>query len=146
MSQHAPTSNLPLFSPPEPNPEVEEKHRALEELEESELRARYLTKIRGAMLRLWRRRFRFLQREAGELDLPPAQRWPGYPEAVVTPDDAREYFEDLDPPGPEDLSRNFLASVFRGSEWEAVDTYKSRTEGSHANELKAYAWAGRPDV
>lgn len=55
---------------------------------------------------------------------------------AVTPDDARVWFEGQDPPS--DMSRNFLAAVFRGSDWVCVGTYKSGTKGSHGNELKKY--------
>lgn len=65
-------------------------------------------------------------------------------DAVVTPDDAREYFEGMDPPPPpaSELSRNFLAVVFRTKEWEPVGRYRSQVSGSHGNELRTYRWRG----
>ena len=92
--------------------EEDAKHQILDAMEASELRASYLVVVRGEM----RRR---------------ASRG-----SEVDPDEARAFFESLNP--PEDLSRNFLACVFRGPEWEACGTYKSQTANSHANELKRY--------
>ena len=92
--------------------EEDAKHAALDAMEASELRAEYLERIREEMRR----------RASGGSE--------------VDPDEARAYFESLDP--PEDLSRNFLACVFRGPEWEVTGRYKSETPGSHANELKRY--------
>ena len=93
---------------------LEERKRdeALAHLEET--RADYLDRVRTAM-----------------------RRWAedGHP---ITPDDARDYFESLNPPGPERLSRNFLGCVFRGREWEVVGTYRSATPGSHGNRLNIY--------
>jgi len=98
-----------LFSQPS---EEAEKERVLGDL--AELRADYLERIREEV----RRRAEMGMR--------------------VTPDDARDYFESLNPPPPEELSRNFLAAVFRTREWEVVGTYKSTTPGSHANRLNEY--------
>lgn len=94
------------------NFESQAKAQALDSLEA--IRAEYLERVR-AQMRRWA--------ETG---------------AVVTPDDARAYFESLNPPGPEHLSRNFLGCVFRGAEWEFAGTYKSQTPGSHANRLNMY--------
>ena len=71
------------------------------------------------------------------------RRWAG-DGGAITPDDARDYFESLDPPGPERLSRNFLGCVFRGREWEVVGTYTSATPGSHGNRLNIYRLRGKP--
>ena len=95
-------------------PEEEARDRALEAMEASELRQHYLEIIRKEMRR---------RAEAG---------------LTATPDDARAFFESLDPPPPELLSRNFLGCTFRTGEWEVVGTYRSRTAGSHANRLNRY--------
>lgn len=96
--------------------EEAEKEAALDNL--AELRADYLERVRAEMRR-WA--------EDGE---------------PITPDDARAYFESLNPPPPEKLSRNFLACVFREPGWRVVGTYKSETPGSHANRLNVYKWNG----
>ncbi len=96
-------------------PEVEIGRRALAGMEGEPLRAHYLELVRREMRR----------RGAGG--------------GGVTPDMARKYFESLDPPPPEQLSRNFLGCVFRGREWQAVGTYPSETPGSHGNLLNIYS-------
>ena len=96
-------------------PEEAARDRALEAMEASELRAHYLEIIRREMKR------------RGEAGL------------RCTPDYARVFFESLDPPPPELLSRNFLGCVFRSGEWQVVGTYQSSTPGSHANRLNIYA-------
>lgn len=86
-----------------------------------EARAHYLELVRAEMRRRAESRFRAL---GG-----------GY---SLSPDLARSFFESLDPPPPPDLSRNFLACVFRGREWVPVGTYRSTTPGSHGNRLQRY--------
>ena len=94
------------------------------------LRRSYLATIRGRMFVLWMMRVDAHGRE----------------KAFVTPDDARAYFESLAPPPPEELSRNFLAGVWKEKGWKKLSgtdgTYYSETKGSHGNELKKYAWGG----
>lgn len=58
------------------------------------------------------------------------------PTYFVTPDDARAWFEAQSP--PDDMSRNFLGAVFRGSDWIVVGRYQSGTRGSNGNELRKY--------
>ena len=92
--------------------EVEVGERVLDAMEATALRAHYLDLVRAHMVTL----------DTGY-----------YP---VTPDDARAYFESLDPPPT--MSRNFLACVFRDGQWEACGTYRSKTPGSHGNRLNQY--------
>lgn len=108
------------------NPEEQAKEHILAVLQD--LRQQYIEEIRHEMIDRSVRRLgtRFEDR------------------SIVTPDEAREYFEKhMDPPPASELSRNFLAGVFRGRGWETVGMMKSRTKGSHANRLFAYRWRGR---
>lgn len=89
-----------------------------------EARDHYLRLVREEMVRRAHRRF--------------AALGGGY---SLSPDVARAFFEKQmqpAPPPPEELSRNFLALVFRGPEWVAVGTYRSTTPGSHGNRLNRY--------
>jgi hypothetical protein len=105
--------------------EVAEWDRIAKEL--ANYRAESLEKIRDEMIRLW-----LLRADCYGVD-----------EATVTPDDARRYFErELDPPPASELSRNFLAVVFRSPEWQTVGRYRSQIAGSHGNELRSYRWRG----
>lgn len=108
-------NDLPLFAS---SHEAEIGAAIVDEL--AELRAEYLEHIRIEMVRLYRdRRYS---------DVTP----------YVSGDDARRYFESLDPPSPEELSRNFLAGVWREKRWIRVGWIKSTTEGSHGNRIAAY--------
>jgi hypothetical protein len=87
-------------------------------------RAAYLAHLRDYALELYNRRVASM----GD-------------EAAVTPDDVRRYFEHEmrpPPPPPEELSRNFLAGVFRGRAWREVGRTISKTPGSHGNEIRKY--------
>lgn len=102
--------------------EAQAREAAFSDMEEA--RRHYLDVVRAEMVRRAHVRFRVL---GG-----------GY---TMSPDDARVFFErDLRPapPSAEELSRNFLAGVFRSSEWVAVGTYRSGTPGSHGNRLNRY--------
>lgn len=125
MSQHAPVGLLPLFGqtaePPRPS-EAEKGRRAVEAAGLN--RRDYIDRIRARMRELYRDRAVIV----------------GMEHARVTPDDARQAFEEMDPPAG--ISRNFLAFVFRSPEWEVVGQHVSTTGGSHGNKLNAYAWRG----
>ena len=66
------------------------------------------------------------------------------PDAYVTADDAREFFEAIpDVPGPKRLSRIFLGAVFMPKCWKWTGNWhKSETEGSHGNPLKCWRYIG----
>lgn len=98
--------------------EAQAREEAFDRMEASEIRAHYLRLIRKEMRRRALRGVR------------------------VNPDHARTYFESLNPPGPEELSRNFLGCVFRGKEWVWAGTYRSQTTGSHGNRLNEYEIRG----
>lgn len=67
-------------------------------------------------------------------------------DAYVTADDARRLIEDALDTGelkqrPECM--NFMGSVFKGGEWEFTGKrVRSRTAGSHGNELRCWKWIG----
>lgn len=114
--------------------EVAERDHALASLEER--RGAYLKLIRAAMGRLYGERVYAVRHGIGWWDRD------GSAEAVawVSADDARRYFEALNPPA--ELSRNFLGQVFREAGWVALPGRRilSTTPGSHANELKCWAF------
>ncbi len=112
-------AGLPLFE----NAERLKFEQAVDAL--AGARAAYLEPIRAQMREMYFERARVF----GE-------------QARVTPDDARLAFEAMNPPA--DMSRNFLAAVFRESGWAPAGKYISKTSGSHGNELNAYAWKGLP--
>lgn len=112
MSEVAPLSTLPLFA----GTEEDAKREAFASMEET--RAYYLDKVRRKMRAL------ALVRMGQGL----------HPRA--TPDEARAAFEEMNPPA--EMSRSFLALVFRGPEWKMAGRYKSATPGSHANVLHVY--------
>lgn len=126
MSLHARTDSLPLFSPPASVPEVEKGHAGVQAAAEAPGRGLYLRMVRARMRALYRQRVQVYGVD--------------YPKACVRPDDARAYFETLNPPA--EMSRNFLAAVFREPGWECIGRYRSGTAGSNGNELKAYRWVG----
>lgn len=98
--------------------ELEERDRILANLSDS--RSGWLEAIRAEMHLLYQRR---------------RTAWGA--EAFVTADDARSYFEGLNPPPPEALSRNFLGSVFKKG-WETCGLSNSQTKGRHGNRI--YKW------
>lgn len=99
------------------------------DLSDEEKRARYLDALDGAMVELYRRIV------ASDVDCPPWSREPPY----VCGDDARKRFESWDPPSPDDLSRNFLAALWKRKHWRFIDRgHISSTEGSHGNALGRY--------
>lgn len=113
MSRHAPTSDLPLFSPP--NPEAEEVERIHEDMEDRN--RRWLSRARRELARLY--------------------EWAGRP---LSTDDLWKMMETGDVPAlPPDASSNLLGSVFSGSdEWEPVGFIRSSREGSHGNLLRTW--------
>jgi hypothetical protein len=119
-----------LFDPPAnipAPPRVSEREigrRAVAEVASLPERAAYLQRIRDKMRQVYRMKVD-LYGEHG---------------ASVTPDDARRYFESMNPPAG--LSRNFLAAVWREPGWEIVGVYHSETRGSHGNKLNRYRWVG----
>lgn len=119
MSERVPTSTLPLFA----ESEREKGRRIVGELATLPDRAAYLELIREKMRRVYRLRVD-LHGEHG---------------AWVTPDDARRFFESLNPPAG--ISRNFLAGVWREPGWQIVGIYHSATKNSHGNKLNRYRWA-----
>ena len=65
--------------------------------------------------------------------------------SYVTADDGRELFETMLANGHFERphSMNFMGSLFAGSEWEFTgERIKSKTAGSHANELKCWRYVG----
>lgn len=105
-----------------PGFEIEDRARreAFELMESSDIRRKYLERIRAEMRRH-------------------ARRFDG----TATPDDARRAFEAMDPPPVALLSRNFLALVFQTPEWTPTGrTYRSQTKGSHGNRLNVYRYTG----
>lgn len=102
-----------------PLTEQDKKTRALDQMEESDLRRYLLTRCRKYARRL------YLDRKKRH----------GAEEAYVCADDVRRYLEDeLEP--PEHLSRNFLGQVFRTEAWETDGrTVQSNTPGSHGNRV-----------
>lgn len=105
------------------NPEAAIRDRVLDDLNET--KASLLAWLRRELKIIYRRR------AADSAD----------GSAYVTADDARALL-DNDPrvPPAEVLNRNFLGSLFKGSdEWESIgDFHKSRTPGSHANLLRRW--------
>lgn len=126
MSMNAPVSTLPLFAQPAPSSELEKGRVGVERAAEAPGRALYLRMVRARMRALYRQRV-----QAYGVD---------YPKAFVSPDDGRAYLESLNP--PENMSRNFMAAVFREPGWVVVGTYTSATKNGHGNKLQKYAWRG----
>lgn len=69
----------------------------------------------------------------------------GFTLACVTADDAR-FILDNTPgvPGPEQLNRNFMGTLFRKSDgWRCTGQFiKSRTPGSRGNLIRCWRWEG----
>ena len=85
-----------------------------------------LSDLRAAMRRLYLKR----RSEQGEL-------------AFVTADDARLIL-DADERYANVGNKNFMGSLFREKGWEKTGRIvKSKTPGSHANELKCWRWSPR---
>lgn len=105
------------------NPEELVKARVLEDM--NKLRRSLLDYLRRAMIDL------YLRREASV----------GRENAYVTADDARLVLEAIpNLPPPERLNRNFMGALFRECDgFEPTGSYaKSRTPGSHANNLTCW--------
>lgn len=108
-------------SPDAGNPEEAARQRVLELHEYSS--GQVLDELRAAMRRLYARR-RSIQ--GGE--------------AFVTADDARLIL-DTDERYAHITNKNFMGSLFREKGWEKTGKIiKSKTAGSHANELKCWRW------
>lgn len=94
----------------------------LDELEAERLRQDFLARLRTEMVDLYQER---------ELAAPGH----GY----VCADDARKLLESWpDVPPPEQLSRNFMGALFRGSEWIASGMVESATKGSHGRRIVSW--------
>lgn len=127
MSMTAPMADLPLFGQ---EPELDARDRVLDVLEEK--RRNYVTRLRRELTVLYLRR-RTLAIQAGE-----------NPDAVyVTSTDARALFESWPGiPSPDDLSRNFLGSTFRGADWEACGSEESKTPGRKGALIRRWKYVG----
>lgn len=123
--QRAPISTLPLFRPEPPPPSPEEARDAVLDTLDRKRRG-YLAKLRTEMELLYWKRHRV------DPDT-----------AFVTADDAREVFEAWPGiPDADELSRNFLGSLFRGRRWTEVGTARSRTPGRNASLVRKWALLG----
>lgn len=126
MSLHAPVTELPLFAPPPRVAEEEKGREAVAAAAEPSGKANYLRMVRARMRAIYRSRVGAYGAD--------------HPRACVRPDDARAYFETLNPPAG--MSRNFLGAVFREPGWTVVGEYRSGTDRSHGNKLNEYRWTG----
>jgi hypothetical protein len=124
-----------LFGDPPQSTKLETRKKtdAFQAMQTSAIRRHYRNLIRARMRDLWWERY---------------DRSGGFMNTVVTPDDARTYYDSLTP--PKGLSRNFLAGVWEERHeggkrvWKALDnTHRSTTHNSHGNKLNRYILVDR---
>jgi len=105
------------------NPELEKRDEVLDQHEVNY--GELLTALRKVLVTIYRFR--------AECD--------GSANAFVCADDARAVLDRM--PGMDGVNRNFLGQLFRAPGWRATgQRVKSKTEGSHGNDLMAWRYEG----